>query len=214
MTDAAQQPVPDADDTTRRIDDPRSPLPPQPARDSVAKALDLLIEGELRLLSASEARQSAADTRMTALLTAALALPTLALSLAKDLKVDRTALRWVIAGVGAVIVVLVLLRAWGGWRRRRTLASSGELNVQDLPPLSAEAPAVRGAVGAWRGYQDATQLAEAEPIRVRQLALRICRARAEDSRQLATSKDRVSAAAAVVFTLALGASIGLLVFSN
>jgi hypothetical protein len=180
-------------------------------REMAAKALELLADGEIKLLSVYDARQASADSRTTALATAAVALPTLILSLSKALT-NNGPLLWV--GYALVILaaaVVIGVRAWGGWRRRRTREDGTE---PDHHKVGAEALAVKVARRAWRTYQQETAVANADPIRVRQLALDMWRTRANDSHNVAQIKDKLSVAAAAAFLLALILSALLVAYAD
>jgi hypothetical protein len=148
-------------------------------------------------LAIYDARQGSADTRTTALATAAVALPPLILSLSKAFRSNATLLHVSYLAVVAFAIGILLARAWNAWRKRPRDADGGRLHV------SAEGAAVADASHHWRDYQTAKQVGEANPIRVRQLALEMWRARAGDSRQVAQIKDIISVVAALLLVLAL-----------
>jgi len=198
---------------------------------SVQKTLELLIDGEVKLLAACDARQASADTRTTALATGAIALPTLTLSLSNVFAKDPFPLQALYVVVVATAGLLVLLRAWNGWRGRRinttdaaalgTDASATAVAVEDQRPqlralwtISAETIDVTKARKAWRAYQRTTSLEDADPIRVQQLALDMWRARAKDSHKVAQIKDKLSVVAAVVFVAALTTSAVLVAYAQ
>ena len=141
--------------------------------DGVGKALDLLIDGELKLLAIYDARQASADTRTTALATAAIGLPTLILALSRAFASHAMLLKvgYVLTIVVAFIII-VGARSWNAWRRRRTDAK------HPGPLISAEAADVAKARHEWRDYQRATAVGSSDPIRVKQLALEMWRTRA------------------------------------
>jgi hypothetical protein len=85
-------------------------------------------------------------------------------------------------------------RSWNAWRRRRDKTG---------PLVSSEAKEVSEARGSWRKYQRETEIGNGDPVRVKQLALEMWRARAIDSRSVAEIKDRLSVLAALAFLLAL-----------
>ena len=166
----------------------------------VGQALDVLIDGELKLLGIYDARQASADARTTALATAAIGLPTLILSLSKSFASSA-----VLPKVGYVVIILVAFvvvgaRSWNAWRRRRSDPK------HPGPLISAEAAGVATAREAWYAYQRVTALPDSDPIRAKQLALEMWRARAVDSRRVAQIKDILSVAAAIAFGIALGVS--------
>ena len=173
---------------------------PADASDRVGKALDLLIDGELKLLAIYDARQASADTRTTALATAAIGLPTLILTISRSF-----ASKALLPKVGYVVIIIMALvvvgaRSWNAWRRRRTD------HTHPGPLISAEALNVVRARREWRDYQRTKTVDDTDPIRVRQLALEMWRTRAMDSRKVAEIKDILSVVAAVAFALALAVS--------
>lgn len=178
-------------------------------QESVAKALELLVDGEVRLLAGYDARQAAADARITALATAAFALPSLTLSLLKAFANDPALLRGAYVGIVVLAGLVVFARAWNGWRRRPIDATDAQLDAMRTKPswrISAEAIDVTVARNAWRDYQRDTPLGAVNPLRVQQLALDLWRARARDSHTVAQIKDGLSVLAAIVFVAALGLS--------
>jgi len=62
---------------------------PAAAQERATKALELLIDGELKLLAIYDQRQSNADSRTTALATSAIGLPTVVLALAKGFSTNK-----------------------------------------------------------------------------------------------------------------------------
>lgn len=182
------------------------------------RALELLIDGELKLLAIYDSRQASADTRTAALATAAIALPPLILSLSKSFRSNAALLHVSYFAVVIVAIGIVLARAWNAWRRRahdkpseigatetEKHATNAKANAKPSwwPRISAEGPAVKDAREKWRKYQDDTHLDQADPVRVQQLALEMWRARADDSRHVAEIKDIMSVAAALLLALAL-----------
>lgn len=166
----------------------------------VGRALDVLIDGELKLLGIYDARQASADARTTALATAAIGLPTLILTLSKSFASNA-----VVPKVGYVVIIVVAFvvvgaRSWNAWRRRRSDPA------QPGPLISAEAAGVATARKAWDNYQRVTAVQDIDPIAAKQLALEMWRARAVDSRRVAQIKDILSVAAAIAFGIALGVS--------
>jgi hypothetical protein len=96
---------------------------PADRADRVSKALDLLIDGELKLLAIYDQRQANADTRTTALASAAIALPTLILGLSKSFASNALLLK-----VGYVTIIVLAFfvfaaRSWNAWGRRRDRAA-------------------------------------------------------------------------------------------
>jgi hypothetical protein len=200
----------------------------------VGKALDLLIDGELKLLDICNARQTSADTRTTALASAAIVLPTLILGLSKSFASDAALLK-----VGYVVIVILVAfivvgaRSWNAWRRRPGASVSAEAadghpahddqrragparrarlrlaQARQWWRFSAEAPAVAQARRQWRVYQRDTAPGNSDPIRVKQLALKMWRTRAYDSRRVAEIKDVLSVLAAIAFGIALIVSASL-----
>lgn len=186
-------------------------------RQSVAKALELLIDGEVQLLAAYDARQGSADSRITALATAAIALPTLTLSLSKAFAQNPAPLRLTYVAVVVAAALVVFARAWNGWRRRSVNVTDARLNAMRTKPrwtISAEAIDVTKARNEWRAYQRETPVHTADPIRVQQLALGLSRARARDSHKVAQIKDGLSVAAAAVFVAALVISADLVAHAH
>jgi len=197
---------------TRQPVDPNGP---------VGKALDLLIDGELKLLDIYNARQTSADTRTTALASAAIGLPTLILGLSKSFASDALLLKvgYVVIIVGAFIAVAA--RSWNAWRRqpgrrgRRRISAEAASAPQprqrwrEVLRISAEAPDVAQARKRWRDYQHDTAPGNHDPIRVQELALEMWRTRAIDSRRVAEIKDILSVVAASAFGIALTVSAGL-----
>jgi len=200
---------------------------------SAAKALPLLIDNEAKLLAAYDARQASADARITALATASVALLTLTLSLSKAFARNPARLHVVYAVVVVAAVLVGFARAWNGWRRRavgkmtdddlaaarsksaRTPGENGAgARTKNAWTISSEAVEVAQARRAWRAYQRETPVRVADQIRVQQLALRMWRARADDSRRIAQTKDKLSAAAAIVFAVALGLSAYLVAHAD
>jgi hypothetical protein len=168
--------------------------------ESAIDALERLIDGELKLLAIYDARQASADTRTAALATAAIALPPLLLSLSKSFTSNAALLR-----VGYLVVVIaaigiLLVRVWNAWRTRPSTNTEG---VAGGLHVSAEGAAVADARAKWRGYQKVKQVGQADPVRVRQLALEMWRTRADDSRRVAEIKDIMSVAAALLLAIAL-----------
>ncbi len=180
------------DVATRQRVDPDGP---------VGKALDLLIDGELKLLDIYNARQNSADTRTTALASAAVGLPTLILGFSKSFASDALLLKVGYVVIIVVAFIVVAARSWNAWRRRR--GGSGLLRI------SAEADGVAQARKRWRDYQRDTAPGNSNPIRVKQLALEMWRTRAIDSRRVAEIKDVLSVVAASAFGIALIVSAGL-----
>jgi hypothetical protein len=197
------------DVATRQPVDPNGP---------VGKALDLLIDGELKLLDIYNARQTSADTRTTALASAAIGLPTLILGLSKSFASNALLLK---VGYVAIIVaafIAVAARSWNAWRRQpgRRLISTEAASAPQLPQrwrkvlrISAEAPDVAKARDQWRDYQHDMAPGNRDPIRVKELALEMWRTRAIDSRRVAEIKDILSVVAASAFGIALIVSAGL-----
>ena len=186
-----------------KIDREVQPKPGATADDPVAKALDLLIDGELKLLALYDARQASADTRTAALATAAIGLPTLILTISGSFASHAVLLHVGFIVIAAVAAFVVFARSWNAWRRRANDPKHLHLHI------SAEAAAVAQARRQWRGYQDDTPVDAGDPIRVRQLALKMWRARAMDSRRVAEIKDVLSVIAAVAFAIGLAVSVYL-----
>ena len=188
----------DSDEGPWKVDAGQEGVDPDGA---ASKALDLLIEGELKLLAICDIRQASADSRTTALATAAIGLPTLILGLSKSFASNALLLK---VGYVAVIVLAAVgalgPRSWNAWRRRH-----------DQPGfhVSSEAVEVADARDDWRKYQRDMAAGDTDPIRVKQLALQMWRTRAIDSRKVAEIKDVLSVIAAVAFALALVVSAGL-----
>jgi hypothetical protein len=143
------------------------------------------------------------------LATGAIALPSLTISLVKAFANNPALLRGAYVVVVVAAGIVVFLRAWSGWRRRRVNATDARLAALRTHPswtISAEGIDVAEARKAWRDYQAKTRLGETDPLRVQQLALDLWRARARDSHTVAQIKDGLSVAAAIVFVAALGLS--------
>jgi|GEM_PF-6049934 hypothetical protein len=192
------------DVATRQLGDPDGP---------VGKALDLLIDGELKLLDIYNARQASADTRTTALASAAIGLPTLILGLSKSFASDALLLKVGYVVIIVVAFIVVAARSWNAWRRRRGDPVSAEAadvaRARQRWHFSAEAAEVAQARLQWREYQRDTAPGNSDPIRVKQLALKMWRTRAVDSRHVAEIKDVLSVVAAIAFGIALIVSAGL-----
>ena len=182
--------------------------------ETIAKALDLLVEGELKLLAIYDARQASADARTAALATAAVALPPLILSLSKSFNANSTAARWLFSGVVVIVLIIVVIRAWNAWRRRSPALDDSPAARAEAEQkrhfelsrpfhVSSESREVADARTRWRSYQTEKSVGEIDPIRVRQLELEMWRARADDSRSVAQKKDGISVASAVLLAIAL-----------
>ena len=87
----------------------------------IGKALDALIDAELKLLAIYDNRQASADARTTALATAAIGLPTLILGVSKSFASNALLLKIGYAGVIVAAFIVVAARSWNAWRRRRNL---------------------------------------------------------------------------------------------
>ena len=173
------------------------------AEDPVGKALDLLIDGELKLLALYDARQASADTRTAALATAAIGLPTLILAISNSFASHAVLLHVGFIVIAAVAALVVFARSWNAWRRRANDPKHARFHI------SAEAASVAQARRQWREYQRDTLVAAGDPIRVRQLALEMWRTRARDSRNVAEIKDVLSGIAAIAFAIGLAATVYL-----
>ena len=134
----------------------------------IGKALDALIDAELKLLAIYDNRQASADARTTALATAAIGLPTLILGVSKSFASNALLLKIGYAGVIVAAFIVVAARSWNAWRRRRNLPGIH---------ISSESKVVAEAGEDWQAYQHQHRVDQADPIRVKQLELRLACAR-------------------------------------
>lgn len=166
-----------------------------------AESLQLLIEGEQKLLALFDARQANADARMTATATAALALPAATLALAKPLERSEDFFKWMYGGVVVLVALVFIGRMFFSWRRRRD-----EPGKRRVAFSSESRTAAKTREDWWRlcdheGTDD--------PTAVQQQALKMWHARAQHSRNMAQVKDVASVAVAVLFVVALGMSVAM-----
>jgi hypothetical protein len=206
---------------------------PDPER--LGKALDLMIEGEQKLLAVFDARQASADTKTAAAVAAAVAVPTLTLTLGKSLAQHEAWLNVTYGLVVLAVTAAVLARAWSGHRRRTydvmsyrqvldekerrdAAAKQGSGRARRAPKqLTTESMAAKAAREDWWRYQvkdGKTRLDGDDVNAVRELALTMWRARAADSRQTAQDKELVTLFAALAFVFALIASAVLVVIAD
>lgn len=174
--------------------------------ETATKALDLLVDGELKLLAIYDARQASADTRTTALAAAAIALPPLILSLSKAFTSNSTLLHWGYLAVVILAILILIIRGWNAWRTRQPTKNQPRLKSQPKHKwlyVSADSAAVADAREKWRDYQVKTGVGKTDPVRVGQLALEMWRARADDSRKVAHIKERLSVLAGILLVFAL-----------
>jgi hypothetical protein len=185
-------------------------------KERLSSALDVLIDGEAKLLAIYDARQASADARIAAFSTGAAALPTLTLSLTDGFTGNETLFEGIYVAVVVAAVLVLVPRAWNAWRRRAIQRDEalGQRRFWKGLELSAEAAAVSATRKAWRDYQRTTPVEGADPLHVRQLALAMWRARAQDSHKVAQFKDVLSVVAAVVFGFALLISIILVLHAD
>jgi hypothetical protein len=180
--------------------------------------LQELIEGELKLLAAYDARQASADARTRATATAALALPTLTLSLAKSFATNESALNWIYGGVVIASIVVLVLALWN-WQRPGRKEGATKQQRNELGPrwkLSAESEAAKQARRLWRACYDPEGKAAigADTVTVRRRALEMWRTRAVDSHHIAQLKEAASAGATLALILALTGSAVLVIVAD
>jgi hypothetical protein len=161
-------------------------------------SLQLLIEGEQKLLALFDARQVSADARMTAAATGALALPAATLALAKPLARSEALFKWLYGGVVVLVALVFVVRMLVGWKRRSKEPGKGRV------AFSSESRAAAEAREAWWDCEETEA-----PIAVQRAALKMWRTRAQHSRDMAQVKDVASIAVALLFVVALGISVGM-----
>lgn len=200
---------------------PEKEGPGPPPRDDQAPdqdALQELIDGEIKLLAAYDARQASADARTRATATAALALPTLTLSLAKSFATNESTLNWfyglvVVASIAALVLAL--------WNWQQPGIDEPATNQQRAEParrwrISTESQAAKDARTQWRSWYDPDMAdnSRANTGDVRRDALRMWRTRAVDSRHIAQLKEKASVGATVGLVLALVGSAVLVILAD
>jgi NADH:ubiquinone oxidoreductase subunit 6 (subunit J) len=164
-----------------------------------AESLQLLIEGEQKLLALFDARQASADARMTGAGTGALALPAATLALAKPLEHSEHFFKLMYAGVVVLVAIVFVVRMLvGSWKRRKN--GPGRARVA----FSSESRAAAKARKEWWDCEGTDA-----PIAVQQRALMMWRTRARHSREMAQSKDIASVAVALLFVIALVISVAM-----
>lgn len=187
--------------------------------------MDRLIEGELKLLAAYDARQATADARTRATATAALALPTLTLSLTKSFADDEGELNTIYLIVIAAAVV-ALVASLVDWQRRKTVKDT--MKTEGAPAkrieertsrlrirISHESAAAQIARKAWREcYDSEKDCCRCNAVKVRRRALRMWRTRAIDSRHIAQVKEKASAIAMLGLVIALMGSAWLVIAAD
>lgn len=154
--------------------------------DPQAETPDLLIEQSRRLFEVYSARQSTAETKIAGAVTAAVALAAITVSAP-----TTTTLEAYFGGAVLVFVVLSVIAAL-------VARSSGGLRWTGLFSLSSESEEFRNARCALNkcGINES-------PARVKELTLRMWRAREHDTHCMAIAKERGAAMAGVLLGLAL-----------
>jgi hypothetical protein len=161
-------------------------------------SLQLLIEGEQKLLALFDARQASADGRMTAAATGALALPAATLALAKPLERNEDLFKKLYAGVVRVVALVFVVRMLVGWKTKKKEPGRGTQSSHRSPRRR------RTRARSGEGFEG-----KEAPVAVQQQALKMWRTRAQHSRDMAQIKDVASLAVALLFVIALGLSVAM-----
>jgi hypothetical protein len=185
------------------------------------KALDLLIEGEQKLLAVFDARQATADAKTTAAAAGAILLPAATLTLAGAVGNNGAWLKVVYVIVALLAAITVVVRTWTGTKVRKAEdhlpAPHGDLAAEKAAAgrrgkkLSTESLAAARARDKWWACDLRTASA---PDDVRELAANMWRTRAKHSRHLAQDKEMAATIAAGVFIVALLLSAVLVVVAD
>jgi hypothetical protein len=153
-----------------------------------ADALDVLIEQERQLIAHYEARQANADGMAAAAVTAVLALAALTATAAKTIEHVDATFAWLLVGALVLVCVAALI-----------VRSAAGLSHTPTSVLSTGSEDFDKALTQLR----ANDLANRNPIEVRERSLTLWRARANDAHEAATSKARWAAFASAALALAV-----------